>query len=146
MNRNDILTLIRKHVSQRSGIDCRNYGDRASLMHDYRRILRDGRDARRMLTACELSSMPTNTLRNAFRAYSGRLSLDEFAGTLEYCTGQYFPTEYRAAACAVLSEALAMHYGAADESLSDEGGYSFKRAQSWAKRNLGRGIAGRWFR
>jgi hypothetical protein len=38
----------------------------------------------------------------------GRLSLEQDANgsfRLEYCVGQYFPTEYRAAACRVLAGA-----------------------------------------
>lgn len=45
---------------------------------------------------------------DASRAYSGRLKFIERNGKvgIDYTTGQYFPTEYRAAACAVLSSAL----------------------------------------
>lgn len=34
----------------------------------------------------------------------------EGAARLEYCTGQYYPTEYRRAVCAVLASALWHHY------------------------------------
>jgi hypothetical protein len=136
----DIIEAIRKHIASRSGIDFRNYGDRASAMEDYRTILRHGKDARAMLRAVELSSMPASVLLEAFSAYSGRLTYTEGKGC-DYCAGQYYATEYRAAACAVLSLALWQHYGSYEAGMLDR-----KRAVNWAKRNLGRGIAGRWFR
>jgi hypothetical protein len=40
------LEALRAFVARRSGIERANYGDRASFISDYRRILRDGRDAR----------------------------------------------------------------------------------------------------
>jgi hypothetical protein len=140
MNRQPIIDALRKHIASRSGIDFRNYGDRASAMQDYRQILRHGKDARAMLRAVELSEMEPQTLLDAFRAFSGRLSYTEGKGC-DYCTGQYFPTEYRAAACAVLSTALHNHY--ATDCPPDARIVPF--VHSWAKRNLGRGIAKRWF-
>jgi hypothetical protein len=138
MDKCHIISALYRHIAQRSGIDIRNYYDREAAMGDYRMILRDGRHARAMLRAVELSSMTADNLIFGFRAYSGRLSYDAARGC-EYVTGQYFPTEYRAAACAVLANALQRHYG------TDETGFSVKRAHAWAKRNLGRAIANRWF-
>jgi hypothetical protein len=65
------------------------------------------------LRAIELSGMPLDTLRQGFRAFSGRLTLaqrDDGKWTLSYCTGQYYPTEYRAAVCAVSAAALWDYY------------------------------------
>lgn len=147
MDRQTILDAISRHISQRSGIDARNYRrdwndkeGQAALMSDYRSVLRDGKDARVMLRAVQLSSMPAKVLLDAFRAFSGRLSYIDGKGC-EYCTGQYFPTEYRAAACVVLSTAL--HNWYATDCPKDARIVPFVNA--WAKRNLGRAIAKRWF-
>ena len=46
-------------------------------------------------------------LKAAEHAFSGRLTITEDGDkvTIDYCVGQYFPTEYRKAACAVLASA-----------------------------------------
>ena len=48
-------------------------------------------------------------------AFSGRLSFVVKDGKCEgitYCAGQYFPTEYRRAACAVMAAVIWEHYRA----------------------------------
>jgi hypothetical protein len=137
LTKSDILAHLSRFVSQRSGIDFRNYGDRASFMGDYRPILRAGRDARALIRYVELrDSITADMLLAAFRAYSGRLSVTDKG--CDYCAGQYFPTEYRNAACAVLSQAI---WDWLRDSHKD--GHAIRKA---ASRELGRGIAGRWFR
>src|SRR5208282_1873377 len=86
----------------------------------------------------------------AKRAYSGRLEIREMInGTIriEYCTGQYWPTEYRRAVCAILAYALWDHRRESlnantdnrpARSLGDEIRTSFKR-------EFGHGVASRWF-
>lgn len=66
-------------------------------------------------------------------SFAGRLSWD--GKTLDYCTGQYFCTEYRAAACAGLSLALRRYWRADGIDV-----------QTMAQQCLGRGIAARWFK
>jgi hypothetical protein len=62
---------------------------------------------------------------------------------VDYCTGQYFPTEYRKAACAVLSQAIwawtSAHCMPADTAKPGD----YLRAS--LKREFGRGMASRWF-
>jgi hypothetical protein len=97
-----------------------------------------------MLRYVSTSQMPTETLQEAFRAFSGRLSLVEGPGgsvSCDYCTGQYFPTEYRAAACAVLSTAC-WDYWRTDFPISNN---IRKDILKRARRIFGRGIASRWF-
>jgi hypothetical protein len=133
--RETLLALIAKHISQRSGIDFR------SAMADYRKILQQGRDARAMLRAIELrESIDSEAILAGFRAFSGRLSLSEDGTRLEYVTGQYYPMEYRAAACAVLASILWDYWRDCKE---DATGFDIRKE---ASRNLGRGIASRWFR
>lgn len=100
-----LLDALRAFIDQRPGMDPRNYGDGRAYRTEARAVQRDRQDALRLLSAVEgAAGISGAALRDAFRAYAGRLSWD---GTrLDYCTGQYFPTEYRRAACAVLASAL----------------------------------------
>lgn len=127
---NEMKEALRRFVSQRSGIDARNYGgSREAFMQDYRRILRDGRDARVMLRAV----IPDYALADALK--SGRLIWD--GKRLEFTACQYFPTEYRAAVCRALANALWRVWAT--------GGTSCERIRAQARYSLGRGVASRWF-
>lgn len=127
---NEMKEALRRFVSQRSGIDVRNYGgSREAFMQDYRRILRDGRDARVMLRAV----IPDYALADALK--SGRLTWD--GKRLEFTACQYFPTEYRAAVCRALANALWRVWAT--------GGTSCERIRAQARYSLGRGVASRWF-
>ena len=106
---------------------------RKAYFSESRRIQRQRRDALTLLRAVELrDSISGDDLEAAFpRAFSGRLTCTvapyqysaadcpgnpcstdcdhagaPWAAALDYCTGQYWPTEYRAAAAAVLASAL----------------------------------------
>ena len=113
-----------------------------------RKIAKDRRDALELLGAVALrDSITAQDLIEAFpRAYSGRLSINEDKERVrfEYCTGQYWPTEYRKAACAVLAAVLwdrkraDMHDSINGLSLGDWLRRSFRR-------EFGRSIAQRWF-
>jgi hypothetical protein len=72
------------------------------------------------------------------RAFSGRLSWD--GAKLDYCTGQYWPTEYRAAACAVLASALWTYWRAGLD--NPTGG---PQIQAIARRAFEPAIAKKWF-
>lgn len=131
-----VLEALRKHINQRSGIDYRNYGDRESYLGDYRPMLQAGKDARVMLRWVELrESIKVADILEGTRAYSGRLKYNEDRDRFEYVTGQYFPTEYRAAACAMLAAVIAQY--------ACECGYT--AIKGWARKEFGRGIADRWF-
>lgn len=112
MNRKQqIITALRAFVAQRSGIEFCNYGDIASFRAEQRAITRDGKEARELLRAIEWRDSITadDILKAARGAYSGRLSIverDDGAIAIDYCTGQYFPTEYRRAVCAVMASCL----------------------------------------
>lgn len=93
-----------KFVNQRPGLDFCNYGDIKSYRSESREITRDKHDFQ------ELISLAWSRLGSEFEAKlqvylskeSGRLTINK-DGNLEYCTGQYFPTEYRPAANRILS-------------------------------------------
>jgi len=132
----EIFEALARFVAQRSGIDGRNYGgSREAFLGDYRRILRDGREARALLRVVTLSTcLPDSILVDVLK--SGRLTWD--GKRLDYCAGQYFPTEYRAAVCRALASVLWNYW-------RDGGRYTADQIREAAKSNLGRGIARRWF-
>jgi hypothetical protein len=106
-----IVAMLHKWIAQRPGLEFGNYGDRTSYRAEMRSIGKDLQHARAMLARVEWadSIAAEDILRAAQSAYSGRLKITEKG--IDYCTGQYWPTEYRAAVCAVLSSAL-WHYWA----------------------------------
>jgi len=139
-----ILDALSRHISQRSGIDARNYFQswndtegRKAFNTEYREILREGRDARTLLYFVRRSVTITaeRILQATKHAYSGRLTYNAEKDRFDYCTGQYFPTEYRAAACAVLASVL---WTWCERSTGDD-------KRTYFRREFGRGIQSRWF-
>ncbi len=143
MNKQAIINAIRVFVNQRSGIDGREYaGDREAFMGDYRPILKYGKHARQLLRFVErCDSITDKMLADATRAFSGRLQLVEKGDkvAVDYCTGQYFPTEYRKAACAVLAQAI---WDWLRDKCGCKTGDDIRKS---ARREFGRGIASVWF-
>ncbi len=112
-SKQDIVNALHAHISQRSGRDFRNYqagnwkASREAFNSDYRPMLRDGKIAREMLREIERrESITADDLLAGFRAFSERLSYNAKRKECDYCTGQYFPTEYRRAAVVVLATVL----------------------------------------
>lgn len=135
-----MVTALYKFISQRSGIEYANYGERDSFMGDYRPILKHGKHARQLLRFVErCDSITAEDLQKATGAYSGRLQFVEKPEgvSVDYTTGQYFPTEYRNAACAVLASAI-WDYFAKDCKTGDD----IRKA---ARREFGRAIQATWF-
>ena len=153
MEKHEIIHALRKFINQRSGMDWRDYGDAASYRAEQRGIMRDGKEARQLLRDVELrDSVTADMIIDASKlAFSGRLSIvhrDDGAVGVDYCTGQYFPTEYRKAVCAVcaclLWDYMRVNYGAGfARSAGRPVTGSELRAQF--RREYGRGIASRWF-
>lgn len=102
------LALLDKFTAQRPGLDFANYGDVSAYRAEVRSITKDLHHYRALRQAIAYRTFSLDQWNAAFRAFSGRLSLvrDGEKFRLEYCTGQYFPTEYRRAACAVLASLL----------------------------------------
>lgn len=138
-----ILEAMGRWIRQRPGLEFGNYGTVSSYRAELRSITRDLSDARLLLRAVELSSMGTDTLLGAFRAFSGRLSWD--GKRLDYCTGQYWPTEYRKAVCAVLAAALWDWYRADYAAAAKPGESAGDAIRRQFRREYGRGLARRWF-
>lgn len=161
--REQILTALAAWIAQRPGLEYGNYGDPKSYRAELRSITKDLHQARTLLSAVRWrTSIGADELKAAFHgAFSGRLSwLEDKAATrasekygrggrygkLEYCTGQYWPTEYRRAVCAVLASAL---WDYARANLPDGeivGGVSRgDRLRNGFRKEFGRAIASRWF-
>ena len=144
MTKSDLIAALRGFISQRSGIDSRNYfsdwrdaSGVAAFRADYRRILRDGRHARRLIEA--VAWRDSITADAIIRSAGGRLEIAECDGkvTVSYCAGQYFSTEYRAAVCRLLARVFWVYWqcdGADADAIR-------KRARD----EFGRGIAQAWF-
>jgi hypothetical protein len=161
----EICTLLRAFINQRPSLEFANYGCAKSYRSELRSITRQRADALQLLRAVELrESISVQDLIEVFpQAYSGRLELTETKGkpALFYCAGQYYPTEYRAAVCAVLASVLwnwvrvdCMPKGRLVH--NSETGDTFERygpkdqragdfIRDFFKREFGRGIASRWF-
>lgn len=150
--RREMLIGLQAFVRQRPGFDPNNYGDAASYRADVRRAGRDLRHAEELIRAVAIRPYcvinPTQ---------SGRLSWDAAKQRWDYVTGQYFPTEYRAAACALLVSAL-WGYFASDlperklektPNGETEETYNGMSAGDWirsqARIALGPRLARRWF-
>lgn len=149
-----ILTLLEAHIRQRPGLEPGNYFSgwndtegRSAYFSEARRIQQQRRDAFELMAVAAVECSAEN-LVDGFRAYSGRLSIIRHKGAwaIDYCTGQYWPTEYRAAACAVLAsalwDALRDRY-AAQARKGESAGAAIRRR---FRERFGRGIASRWFR
>lgn len=161
MTRDNILDALAHWINQRPGLEACNYfgsGNYRENLSNYRsesrRITRQLHDARTLLSAVRWrNSIDVPELTEAFRAFSGRLTLhenDTGGCRLEYCTGQYFPTEYRAAACAVLSSALWAHRRECqNKELRHADGSQSANPGDWLRkefsREFGRNIQERWF-
>lgn len=131
-----ILAALDAFARQGPGLDFGNYGDMRSYRTEQRAITRDLHDYQRLAAAVVYADdIDAEALLEASRsAFSGRLVITErewhqftpdecsdkpcstdcdhrqFRGyRVEYCTGQYFATEYRKAVCAVLASALWYH-------------------------------------
>ena len=146
MNKRDqILEALSAFIRQRPGLEYGNYGNPVSYRAEMRSITQDRHHAETLLAAVRWrESIGEPQLREAFRAFSGRLSIvDRADGAigLDYCTGQYFPTEYRKAVCAVLSAALWDHLR--DNNLLPTTTGDSMRATF--RREFGRTIANRYF-
>lgn len=163
LNKEQILAALRAWVNQRPGLEFANYGDVSNYRSELRSITRDRADALRLLRDIELrDSITAPMILEGFRAYSGRLQIKEEDGKarLEYCTGQYWPTEYRKAVCAICSAVLwawtrehcmpsKIVDGDRDYYPHANGGRNKQSAGDWLRthfsREYGRGFAARWF-
>ena len=159
-----IIAAMYAFIGQRPGLEFGNYGEPVSYRAEVRAIGRDLTQARQLIRDVELrDSISADDIIKASRhAYSGRLTIatrDDGAIAIDYCTGQYFPTEYRRAVCAVMSAVLwawkrdqcmpapTLHHNSETGETVER--YKGLRAGDYLrasfKREYGRGLASRWF-
>jgi hypothetical protein len=117
MNKNALIEALHDWINQRPGLEPTNYirgwddtAGRSAYRSESRSITKDLNDARYFLdyVAIRESISAERILDAARHSFSGRLSItpDGDGFRVDYCTGQYWPTEYRKAAAAVLSGAI----------------------------------------
>lgn len=145
MQKNILIDNLNKFIKQRPGLDFGNYGDIKSYRAELRGITKDYQDARELLAFVSLcngitaiGSGMSDIIAASTRAFAGRLEINEETGAISYTTGQYWPTEYRAAVCSVLAAAIWAYFRESGHDTGD----SIRKA---ARAEFGRGIAGRWF-
>jgi len=141
-----IIGALYTFIGQRPGLEFGNYGDVPNYRAEVRAIGKDLTQARELLRYVELRASITadDIIEASKRAYSGRLTItasDDGKVLIDYCTGQYFPTEYRKAACAVLAQAIRAWYRTNISDTANPGDY----LRASFKREFGRGMASRWF-
>jgi hypothetical protein len=105
LTKSEIVEMLARFIAQRPGIEPGNYHDYASYRSESREVTKDRHVAESLLDAVANREGITADAMRAELMGSGRLTLSE-DGRLDYCTGQYFPTEYRKAAARALASML----------------------------------------
>jgi len=111
MKKETLLHALAAFARQRPGMDPANYGDWRAYRREAAGITRDLHDAETLIQAVSWrDSVTAEAILEAARtSFCGRLSIEideSGAVRIDYCTGQYFPTEYRRAVCTVMAGAL----------------------------------------
>lgn len=147
MQKQTIISALRRWIEQRPGLEFGNYGDVRAYRAEQRDITRDLHHARELLRAVEWRD--SITAEDIVRAADGRLtiSIEGDSVRIDYCTGQYFPTEFRPAAARVLSSVLWDYWreNTVHENLEKSGRSMGDVIRSQARYNLSRAVARRYF-
>ncbi|MCA6423489.1 MAG: hypothetical protein IM568_11820 [Flavobacterium sp.] len=108
--RTNAAELLYKFAHQRPRLEYCNYGDPTSYRRESREITKDLHDFTELfaLANWKISNL-CQKIERYLKSNSGRLTMNE-QGKIEYCTGQYFPTEYRPAASRILVSLLWNQY------------------------------------
>jgi len=155
MNKTALLDTLHRWIAKRPGLDSRDYirgwndrDGRAAYFSESRSITKDRHQAEALLgyVARRDSITAEDILEASKHAFSGRLTItpqnDGDGFSINYCVGQYWPTEYRRAACAVLASAI---WNRLREDLPPEIENRGDAIRKNARRELGRTLAARWF-
>ena len=140
-DKSTIIAALRKWIAQRPGLEFGNYGDPVAYRAEVRSIGKDLQHARAMVNYVAWhDSITAEMILDA--AKSGRLSIvvkgDKV--TINYVTGQYWPTEYRRAVCSLMSSVI---WYWLRENCEYKNGDDIRKA---ARRELGNSIANRFFK
>ena len=153
MDKTALIETLRRFISQRPGLDPRNYVSHhrdiegfAAYRSDSRAITKDRHDAEALLAYIGRRDSITaeDILRASKNAFSGRLTITPNGDGFEvdYCTGQYWPMEYRRATAAVAVSAI---WERLREDLPKHFPIEAKTVREAARRELGATLARRWF-
>lgn len=151
MNKAALIETLHDWINQRPGLEPANYisgwddtAGRSAYRSESRSITKDLHDARYFLdyVAIRDSITAEQILDAARHSFSGRLSIepDGDGFKVDYCTGQYWPTEYRKAAAAVLKGAI--WEWLRDNRQNKDDANAVRKA---ARREFPASIARRWF-
>ena len=153
MSKQHLLDAIATFTAQRPGLEPRDYirdwrdaDGRANYRRESRRITRDLHHARALLQYIQWRDSITaaDIIEASKRAYAGRLEIKPASDNgesfdVDYCTGQYFPTEYRRAAACVLACAIW------ERLREDSPGTDADHIKKAARRELGATLAREFF-
>lgn len=146
MNKSAVMSAILQFINQRPGLEFANYGDVSAYQQDSRRITKDKHHAERLASYVMRRDSITaaDIIEASKRAYAGRLTINSASDNgesfdVDYCTGQYFPTEYRRAAACVLACAIW------ERLREDNPGTDADRIRKAARRELGNTLAREFF-
>ena len=140
---------LRAFILQRPRFEPANYaGAPAAYRADYSRCLADRNDALALLAYVARSSNPERVagcFTEALR--SSRLEWNVSAQAIDYCTGQYFPTEYRGAACRVLARVIWRYFADSDtdQRYASVNVADAENVRRQVRSALGLRLARRWF-
>lgn len=145
----NLIQALSHFIKQRPGLEFGNYGDVGAYRSELRSITKSRHHAEALLAQVSWRESITvdDIIRASQHAYSGRLTItrtDAGGFRIDYCTGQYFPTEYRKAVCAVLSSVLWDYWREGNPYGNKPGAGDYIR--DTARKELGRSIAQTWFR
>jgi hypothetical protein len=108
---NPAIAALVDFAAQNPGLEFGNYGDVRSYKEEQRNISKDWRRFKDALAVCVAEGVTdAHVIAEAPHAFSGRLEWVTNYPTYphqywDYCTGQYWPTEYRKAAATLLEYA-----------------------------------------
>ena len=137
-----IIDALHQCIAQRPGLEFGNYGDVSSYRAELRSIGKDLQHARAMVKYVAWHDSITAEMITSAADNGGRLTLTVNGDkvTINYVTGQYWPTEYRRAVCALMSSVI---WAWLRENCEYKTGDDIRKA---ARRELGQSIANRWFK
>ena len=137
-----IIAALHKWIAQRPGLEFGNYGDVSSYRSEMRSITRDLHHARAMINYVAWHDSITADMILDAADNGGRLTMaaDGDKVSINYVTGQHWPTEYRRAVC-LLMVTVIWHWLRSNGNY--ETGDDIRKA---ARREMGASIARRWFK
>jgi hypothetical protein len=137
MEKTQILSALRAFVRQRPGLEFANYGDAQAYRAEVRSITKDLHHAEELIRAVDWRHIDADSILKA--TGSGRLSIDstDKGVRVDWCTGQYWPTEYRRGVASVLASVLWNYWC--------EGAATAEDIRSQARLSLSRAVVRRFF-